>query len=164
MIYNIHTIIIDPKFQDLCKKAYYNHPKGCPNYGRKKECPPKQKMFFDVFDSIFYLIFIEFDLGTHVKRMQSLHPEWTDRQLRCCLYWQGTARKMLKEEIIRFKKLFPNHHVTDCPEAMGVNVTDLMKDNADIDLEWPPVACVRKVAIGGLIKLNKAISKSEMEE
>ena len=63
MIYNIEVIEIDPKFQELCKHPYPNHPKGCPNYVKKKGCPPKQKLFFDIFDSDFYLIFTKFDLG-----------------------------------------------------------------------------------------------------
>jgi len=88
MIYNIETINIDPKFQELCKSPYPNHPRGCPNYGKKKGCPPKQKLFFDVFDCYFYLIFTEFDLGSHVSRLKKKHPKWTQRQLECCMYWQ----------------------------------------------------------------------------
>lgn len=152
MIFNIHTINVDPMFQELCRKPYPNHPRGCPNYGKKKGCPPKQKLFFDVFDSDFYLIFTEFDLATHVKKMKKRHPKWTDRQLYCCLYWQGTARKNLKAEIERARKLLPHHRIADNPEAMGVNVTDLMKDNADIELKWPPKITTYQVAIAGLKK------------
>jgi len=150
MIFNIHTIWVDPKFQNLCKQPYYNHPRGCPNYGKKKTCPPKQKMFFDVFDRDFYLIYTEFDLKSHIKKLKQKHPNWTDRQLKCCLYWQNTARKNLKKEIQRFKTLFPKHSVTTCPEAMGVNVTDLMKDNAGIKLEWPVETVAYQVAIAGI--------------
>ena len=147
---NIHTINIDPTFQKLCWQPYYNHPRGCPNYGKKRGCPPHQKMFFDVFDRDFYLIFTEFDLGTHVKKMKKKHPNWTDRQLYCCLYWPGTARKNLKAEIQRARKMLPHHRITACPEAMGVNVTDLMEDNAGIDLEWPPKITTYQVALAGL--------------
>lgn len=153
MIYNIHTINIDPAFQKLCKQSYYNHPRGCPNYGKKKGCPPRQKLFFDIFEHDFYLIYTEFNLTTHVKKMKKKHSDWTDRQLYCCLYWQQTARKNLKKEINRFKKSLPNHFITTCPEAMGVNVTDLMEDNAGIKLEWPVKTITYQVAVGGL--LNK---------
>jgi predicted metal-binding protein len=152
MIYNIHTINIDPMFQKLCRQSYPGHTKGCPNYGKKKGCPPQQKLFFDIFDQDFYLIYTEFDLATHVKKMRKKHSDWTDRQLYCCLYWQGTARKNLKAEITRAKKMLPHHHITTCPEAMGVNVTDLMEDNADIELEWPPKTTTYQVAIAGLKK------------
>ena len=150
MIYNIHTINIDPAFQKLCRNPYSNHPRGCPNYGKKKGCPPQQKLFFEVFDSDFYLIYTEFDLAAHVKKMKKKHPNWTDRQLYCCLYWQGTARKNLKAEIKRAKKMLPKHRITTCPEAMGVNVTDLMEDNAGIALEWPPKTTTYQVAVAGL--------------
>ena len=155
MIFNIHTINIDPAFRDLCRKPYYNHPRGCPNYGKKKGCPPQQKLFFDVFDCDLYLIYTEFDLASHVKKMRKKLPNWTDLQLYCCLYWQGTARKNLKAEIQRARKLLPHHHITACPEAMGVNVTDLMNDNADIDLEWPPKIITYQVAIAGLRRNKK---------
>jgi len=150
LIYNIHTIWIDEKFQEMCKTPYWGHPRGCPNYGKRKTCPPQQKMFFDVFDKDFYLIYTKFDLRSHIEKMKQRHPKWTNRQLKCCLYWQGTARKNLKNEIKRFKQIFPNHFVTICPEAMGVNVTDLMKKNAGIDLQWPIETVTYQVAIGGL--------------
>lgn len=152
MIYNIHTINIDHKFRELCKNPYYNHPRGCPNYGKRKTCPPQQKLFFDVFDSDFYLIFTKFDLKNHIDKMRKKHPNWTEKQLYCCLYWQGTARKNLKEEIKRFKKLSPRHYATTCPEAMGVNVTQLMLDNTGINLEWPPKNRAYQIAIAGLLK------------
>jgi len=152
MIFNIHTIIIDPKFQELCRTPYYNQPSGCPNYGKKRGCPPQQKLFFDVFDHDFYLIYTEFDLVAHVKKMKKKLPNWTNRQLYCCIYWQGTARKNLKEEIKRAKKLLPHHFVTACPEAMGVNCTDLMENNAGIELEWPPKITTYQVAVAGIRK------------
>lgn len=149
MIYNCSLIQVDPVFREMCRKPYWGHPRGCPNYGKKESCPPQQKEFFDVFDSDVYLIYTEFDLGKHVAKMKKKHPAWTDRQLYCCRYWQGTARKNLKAEIAKFKKLFPDHFVTTCPEAMGVNVTELMEDNAGVALEWPPRNTVYQVAIGG---------------
>ena len=155
MIYSIHTINIDPIFQQLCRKPYPNHPRGCPNYGKKKGCPPKQKLFFDVFDRDFYLIFTEFDLATSVKKMKKKHPDWTDLQLYCCRYWQGTARKNLRAEIEKARIMLPNHYITTCPEGMGINVTDLMKDNAGVALKWPPKITTYQVAIAGLRRNQK---------
>ncbi len=150
MIYNIEIINVDPKFQEFCKLPYPNHPRGCPNYGKKKGCPPEQKLFFDIFDHDFYLIFTKFDLGAHVAKLKKKHSKWTQRQLECCLYWQGTARRNLKAEIALFKEDFPTYFVTACPEAMGVDVTDLMEDNAGIVLDWPPQDTVYQVAVAGL--------------
>jgi len=154
MIVNLRFLFQEPSLRELCKKPYMGHPNGCPNYGKRKTCPPKAKLFFDVFDSDLYIIYTKFDLKTHVKKMKKKHPKWTKRQLYCCLYWQGTARKNLKKEIEIFKKDFPNHIVTTCPEAMGLNITEIMHDNADIDLEWPPENITYQVAIAGLPKQN----------
>jgi len=33
----------------LCIKPYYAHKKGCPNYNRRKDCPPKVKMLDEYF-------------------------------------------------------------------------------------------------------------------
>ena len=63
----------------------------------------------------FYVIFTQFDLAKHVERLQRKHPEWTERQLYCCLFWQGKARKNLKEEIDKFKRMFTKHQVFVCP-------------------------------------------------
>jgi len=150
MIYIIEAINIDPIFQSMCKQSYYNHPRGCPNYNKKKGCPPKQKLLFDIFYRDLYLIYTEFDLKSHVNKLRKIHPNWTERQLHCCLYWQGKVRKYLNKEIELFKANMPKHKVTDCPEAMGVNVTDLMLDNAGISLEWPPKITVYKVAVAGI--------------
>jgi hypothetical protein len=80
--------------------------------------------------------------------MQTRHPDWSDRQLACCLYWQGTARKALNRVIERFKRQARlAYEVTRCPEAMGVNVTATMK-GLGILLEWPPKNYAYQVAVG----------------
>ena len=150
MTYNIEMINVDPVFQSMCKRPYHNHPRGCPNYNHKAGCPPQQKLFFEVFDSDFYLIFNEFDLRNHVKRLKRKHPKWTERQLYCCLHWQGGTRKSLTKLINDFRSACPKHIVTLCPEGMGVDVTALMIDNAGIKLEWPPKYKAYQVAIAGL--------------
>lgn len=150
MIYSVHTIMTDSnQFNAMCRKPYPNHPHGCPNYSKKQGCPPQSQDFGDVFDKDFYVIFTRFDLTSHVSRLRTKHKGWTRRQLYCCLYWQGTARKHLKDEIKKFQRLKPEHKITTCPEAMGVNVTALMKDNVGIDLEWPVETIAYQVAFAG---------------
>ena len=114
------TPIIDYSVRGLCKNPYHNHPKGCPNWGKDK-CPPIIAKLEDFFDTTqpMYFIWNEFDLGSHIEKMKEKHPDWTDYQLRCVLYWQPKARKQLKEEIIKFKKLHPEYFVSTGPEAMG---------------------------------------------
>lgn len=144
--------IIDYSVRGLCKKAYHNHPKGCPNWGKDK-CPPiiaKLEDFFDISQPM-YFIWNEFDLGSHIERMKEKHPDWSDYQLRCVLYWQPKARKQLKEEIIKFKKSHPEYTISTGPEAMGINVTKTM-EQLGIKLDWPPTKSSYQVAIAGIKK------------
>ena len=145
--------VIDRKVRGLCKKPYHNHPKGCPNFGIKEGCPPNIRLFDEEYDmnKPVYVIFNTFDLASQVNKMKAAHPEWSDRQLKCSRYWQGTTRKLLRQKIALFKNDHPDYNVTTCPEAMGVNVTETMK-KIGIKLEWPPVSTTYQVALAGIKK------------
>lgn len=144
------TIVIDPSVRALCVRPYSNHPKGCPNFGKRSSCPPQARLVTDVFsmEAGFWLVWIEFDFATHCRKMREKHPEWSQRQIECCLYWQNTANKMLREVVTKFYKEHCNWRGTTCPEAMGINVTESMRQ-IGIKLEWPPLNIVRKVALFG---------------
>ena len=151
----IKDIVIDSSVRGLCSRPYPNHPKGCPNFGKRITCPPRCPNFHDYYDISkgFWIVWIEFDFAAHRRRMKKKHPNWSQRQKECCLYWQGTANKMLREavaDVEYYLKGTGNWKTTYCPEAMGVNVTATMK-NLDVELEWPPQNIVRKVAIIGTI-------------
>lgn len=152
-IIEVKPVIIRP-VHSLCLRPYPNHKKGCPNYGKKKGCPPSVLMF-DVFYDLskpIYAIYNVFDFGIHVNRMEYKHPDWSKRQLECCLYWQGTARKQLKERIEIFARLTGRRYIVNVvPEAMGVNVTETMK-RVGIELEWPPVNVTYQVAMAGVAR------------
>ena len=136
-----------------CVLEYKNHKKGCPNYGKKKDCPPNVPMFDEIFDisKPIYAIYSTYDLFSHTEKMKQRHPEWTETQRLNVLYWQGTARKYLKENIQRFNKEFRQmgYYSTTSPEAMGVDVTTTLK-NAGIELEWPARNTVYKIAFAGI--------------
>lgn len=156
---NFNKIVIDSSVRNLCGNPYPNHPKGCPNKGKKPTCPPRSPFLEDVYDLRTGLIFvwIEFNIGVHIARMARKHPNWSQRQKECCLYWQGTANRMLKDAVVEVecKFVYPSKWKTSfCPEAMGVNVTATMK-NLGVELEWPPQEIVRKVAIIGIRKDHK---------
>ena len=151
---------INPAVRSLCLRPYPNHKKGCPNYGKKKGCPPDVQMFDEVCDlsSPIYAIYEVFNFREHVERMRKKHPDWSQRQLECCLYWQPTARKELKKKIALFHGAMlgitgKEYFVTDAPEAMGVNVTETMR-MVGIDLEWPPVSVAYKIAMAGVRRKN----------
>jgi hypothetical protein len=96
-----------------------------------------------------YAIWNRFDLAAHVARMRARHPGWTDRQLRCCRYWQPGARRELRGRIREFLEGHRGWAVVACPEACGVNVTATM-ESIGIMLEWPPIRFAYQVALAGL--------------
>lgn len=149
--------VIDKSMRQICTKPYYNHKKGCPNFGKRDICPPKAPMIYDYFDMSKPILAVwqAFNLEAHRENMRENHPKWSRRQLDCCLYWQGKVRKNLKRNIdynLKRYVLFEgekNLIATDCPEAMGVNVTDTMA-MVGVLLEWPPEKIVIKIAFVGI--------------
>jgi len=149
-MYKLVTPILDFDVRRLCFKAYYNHPKGCPNYNKKIGCPPTSKTIdkkIDLNKSV-YAVWNKFDFASHCKRMKSKHPDWTIRQVECCLYWQSKARKQLKKYIYEFLSEHRNFIIVNCPEGGGVNLTATMK-NIGINLEWPPKNITYQIVLAG---------------
>jgi hypothetical protein len=146
--------VIEPQARGcLCVRPYPNHPHGCPNVGHKIGCPPtapKLEEYFDLAKPC-WVIYNVFDFGEHVRRMRNTHPDWTQRQLECCLYWQPRARKELREEVRRFLKepFGTDFELNYCPEAMGLDVTATLR-NVGVELEWPPVEKALQVAFGAI--------------
>ena len=157
MSWSLVTPVVDEAVRKLCVKPYPLHPKGCPNYGKKEGCPPAAPMIGDIIDLAedVYFIWNRFDFGGHVERMRGKHPEWSERQLACCLYWQPTARKALRGEVFDFMTQGPGMDgplkLVYCPEACGVNVTSTM-NQVDIELEWPPKKWAYQVVLAGTAK------------
>ncbi|MCK5616294.1 hypothetical protein KAR91_81280 [Candidatus Pacearchaeota archaeon] len=155
-MYQKVEIVIDQSMRGLCKKAYPNHKKGCPNYNKRHDCPPKVPLISKVLDLTkpIYAIWNVYDFKAHTDKMTLLHTnqpgkkDWSIRQIECCLYWQGTARKHLRAEIGSFIKEKGEHLILTTPEACGVNITETMK-NIGIILEWPPKTVTHQVALAG---------------
>ena len=120
----IFNLISSEKTGQWCKIPYPNHKNGCPNYDKKYYCPPHAVKLVDILDMSrpLYIVHSEFDLGRHVKRMKSKHPEWTDRQCRCVLYWQGTSRKQLRERVRIAQHITGCNIISYCPEGQGINL------------------------------------------
>ena len=111
----------------LCVLPYPNHPKGCPNFYIKPDCPPFSYSAYSFFGmnekKQFYLVHSEFNLEAHAAKIKQRHPYWTERQCKNVLYWQGTSRKQLKGRVSEALNILGGEwNVTDCPESMGVNV------------------------------------------
>jgi predicted metal-binding protein len=144
--------VLDPKVRGMCRLPYEGHPRGCPNYGRVDRCPPKVAHLDEVYDlgSPFYAVWSTFALGEHAAKMRERHPGWSDRQLRCVLYWQGTARRRLREEVAAFRRERPEVDwlVETTPEAMGLEVGKTVAQ-VGVALPWPPAELVYHVALAG---------------
>jgi len=145
-IFNLDDVIIDSRVRGWCKLPYPNHPRGCPNYGKRAVCPPQAPLFKNILNPPFLLIGVRFNLGEWAERMKKRHPDWSDRQARCCLYWQGKVRKRLREECERLAS--NNQIICYTPEAMGVHVFETCF-HVGITLERNPQKFVWKIAIIG---------------
>ena len=93
------------------KKSKIAHPNGCDdNYGKCETCPPKTPYRIDILDtySHFVLVHATFDIQKYIEEMRELHPDWTDKQLRNLLYWQGQLKAKLKDKLkeLEYDELF----------------------------------------------------------
>ena len=149
---NVYAVlpILRDDVRRLCLAPYPGHRKGCPNWNKRDGCPPQApllRQIVDLSDPV-YCIYNRFDLGEHVARMRKQHPDWSDRKLKCCLYWQGTARKQLRLKVERFLEDNPGLAVLYTPEACGVDVTATMA-SIGIQLQWPVETVAYQVALAG---------------
>ncbi|KKM79620.1 hypothetical protein LCGC14_1348180 [marine sediment metagenome] len=115
-------LITSDKTGAWCRLPYPDHPNGCPQYGEQDTCPPQAPYIWDVMEPPFYLVTSEFDLSAHVADYHIKFPDWTDRQCRNVLYWQGGNKKVLRLRAERAMRLGGLSACTYRPEAMGVNV------------------------------------------
>ena len=156
MPYALVQPVVDLSVRQLCTSPYYNHPEGCPNYGRKKGCPPTCRTIGQLMDlkKPVYAIWNAFDFAGHCSRMREAHPTWSKRQIGCCLYWQPKARKQLCSKIFQFLSendghfIITNFIISNTPEAAGVNMTATMKA-IGINLEWPPKVFAYQIVLAG---------------
>ena len=123
-IIKVKKLFYSKKVLYWCNLKYPGHQKGCPMYGIRDKCPPAAPYITDIFDieKNMYIVHSEFDLEKHVNKMKIKHPDWTERQLRNCLYWQGTSRKQLKKRVEKAMLLLRTNIFTLMPHASGVQV------------------------------------------
>jgi predicted metal-binding protein len=143
-------LVIDKATRNWCRLPYPGHPNGCPNFGASENCPPKVGLVGDVFDlkREHWFVVVSFDLGSHRAKMLETHPDWTDRQAECCLYWQNGVRKRLRQACASFQEEWQGTINTLIPEAMGVNVFESAA-RIGLNLEKNPKRTVYKIALVG---------------
>jgi len=148
----VHLVrpVVHPEVRLLCRRPYLGHARGCPNWGRRPTCPPAAPLITESLDlsRAVFCVYNAFDLAAHVRRMRALHPEWSERQLHCCLYWQAGARKQLQCRMHEFLLTHPGLVLVYVPEACGVDVTATMA-SLGVTLEWPPMHLAYQVALAG---------------
>jgi hypothetical protein len=157
--------VLDTRVRRFCKLRYPGHPRGCPNWNKRATCPPQAPALPRVFDleQPVYAIVNSFPLGEHMEKMRVKHPDWTDRQLRNVLYWQGTARKQLRKGIQDFLHWHLRYVAITCPEACGVVMTETLQ-KVGLRLDWPPSPLAYQVAFGGVPQPDLRERYSEFAE
>jgi predicted metal-binding protein len=160
-------LVIDYRAREWCKLPYgryktktgkirYTHPNGCPNYNKNSDCPPQAPLIEDYIDLTkkHWFVIYNFDMKNHVETLK-LQPrkdkkDWTEKQARCSLYWQGRVNKQLINECVSFshnsQKIF-----TLRPEARGIHVIKTVK-LLDIPINTRPKDTVYKIALVGYPK------------
>lgn len=143
-------VVCHPAIRKLCFRPYHNHRWGCPNYGKRADCPPAAPFFLEAFKGKVYIVVAVFHFDQYLNLKRKQHPEWTERALRNPRHWQGH----LKSKLLKFlSEILLNGNgygdtIIFYPEAMGVNVTRTCQ-HAGLNLEWPPQKIVCQVALIG---------------
>lgn len=142
--------VVDFRVRRLCFTPYPGHQKGCPNYKKCARCPPKAPLIHHEIDLSreVWAVYNAFDIASHIEKMRAKHPDWSERQLVNCLYWQPGARKQLKAELVKFAKEHRGLVLAATPEAMGVDLTATMAA-VGIQLEWPPRKLAYQIVLAG---------------
>jgi len=145
-------LCLDDRVGHWCQLPYPGHSKGCPNHGKKIHCPPFAPMAYDFFDLTkrHWFLVTEFDFASYIQTMQTAHPSWSERQLKCVLYWQGQVRAIQRQQIANFRQHHPDIVFTQLPEAMHLNILLTLR-RLKIDFETKPKKKVLKVALVGYL-------------
>ena len=142
-------LIVWYETSEWCKLPYPRHPSGCPNFGKREDCPPKASKFWALIKAPYFLVGICFNLHQHIEKMRENHPDWSEAQLKCLLYWQNTVNKRLRQLGLKVASQIPNSMILFKPEANGVDVFKTA-ENVGIYLERNPQFFVWKIAIIGV--------------
>lgn len=134
--------VFDERIIGLCGTPYHAHRYGCHNFCKRASCPPTMEPLSICLDD-FWLIYIKWPIGKHVKKMLAAHPEWTIYQAQNVLYWQGTARKVAAQECAKFLRIHPDYYVLafsgpkEHLDSWGIDVGATIAQ-AGIKLQWGP--------------------------
>lgn len=124
-----NNLVVNYLARFWCTLPYPDHRHGCPNFSKRPSCPPEAPLIRNWLQGCteVSLVVVEFDLAAHMQKMLIKHPQWSERQARCLLYWQPKVDKELRywTELVAFTRAEPNW--TYCPEAMGLDVISTLQ-------------------------------------
>lgn len=151
IILPLKKVVVNYNARSWCKLPYPNHPKGCPNYNKLNTCPPKSPLFESIAKPPYIIVAVKFNLKEHIKKMKSKHPDWSNKRLKCVLYWQKKVDKYLKEISEKTASKIKNSIIIYRPEAYGVDMFKTCK-KIGITLEKDPKEFIWKMSIIGTVK------------
>jgi hypothetical protein len=141
-------VVCKPKgFDRWCTLPYPNHIAGCPNFGKRQDCPPEAPYFLDIYRSRAFVAFLCFDFEKYLEIKKQIHPDWTDKALRNPRHWQDHLRMVLKKSVADTLKMseLSDYEAVYNPEAMSVNVHATCQA-VGLELEWPPQKKMHRLA------------------
>lgn len=142
-----NKITVNNKLKDTwCKLPYPGHPNGCPNYRKKRDCPPNTPFIFDILEEPFWLVGIRFDIKNKGKPIEN-YSSFSEEN--CCCFPPGQNENIFRQEIQKTLGKESDIQILYKPEAYGVDVFKTCKDN-DLDLEFfPPKKYLWKIVVAG---------------
>jgi hypothetical protein len=149
-VYALKDIVLDDRARNgtWCAMPYPGHRKGCPNF---PYCPVQRVSFRDFGDRyVWYAVVKLFNLKAHAEMMKTKHPDWSERQCRNPLYWQGSVRAELLRLTKTFAAQFEGSLILDIPEAYGIDMFATMPKVGIILKKNPDM--VRKIMMVGVPK------------
>lgn len=148
-------LYLDGRVGHWCQLPYPSHPNGCPNHGKKSYCPPFAPIAYDFFNfnKRHWFLITDFDFTSYIEIMQKAHPSWSEKRLRCLLYWQGQLRATQRQQIADFRQQHPDIVFTQLPEAMNINVL-LTLHHLKVNFETKPKKKVLKITLVGYQNTN----------
>ena len=93
----IENIVISPEVQAYCNNPGFQ----CPNYGHSWCCPPNAPYMeerISIFKR-FYLVYYQFEIDPHVKKIQAKHPNRSRKKIINSLYNKNLIRDRLEKEM-----------------------------------------------------------------
>jgi predicted metal-binding protein len=131
-----------------CTLPYPRHPNGCPNFGKRSDCPPRAPYFLDIYNPSVYIASLVFDFGQYFETRKQIHPDWSEKALKNPRHWQEHLRAQLRKGVVvaLTNPGLSDHVPVYNPEAMCVNVHSTC-EGVGLHLEWPPRQHMYRIAL-----------------